>query len=90
MSRTYRNSILLLAVVLGLSGRAFGSSTATITVNGAETAWDASTITISFNSFVETVSYGQFSTQAPLRRRLRPCSRGIIFPPGCAPTPPAT
>src|ERR1039457_7049879 len=66
MSRTYRNSILLLAVVLGLSGRAFGSSTATITVNGAETAWDASTITISFNSFVETVSNGQFSTQASL------------------------
>lgn len=37
MLRKPRNLILLLAVVLGLSGRALASSTVTVTVGGAET-----------------------------------------------------
>jgi RHS repeat-associated protein len=64
MSRKFGNLILLLAVVLGLAGRALASSTATITVNGAEQSGDSNTITVSFNGFVETVRYGQYSTPA--------------------------
>jgi len=47
---------------------ALASATATLTISGSETqingSWDTSEITISFNSFSETVSYGQFSTAA--------------------------
>jgi RHS repeat-associated protein len=72
MSRTSRNPILLLAllfaVVLGLGNHAYALPTATISVGGAEQQfsgnWDANTITVSLNGFVETVRYGQFSTPA--------------------------
>jgi len=66
MSRAFRGPILLLAIGLCLSGQAFASTTATITVNGAETTGDRNTITISFNGFSETVTYGQFSTSASI------------------------
>ena len=64
MSRKFGNLTLLLAVVLGLGGRALASSTATITVNGTEQSGDTNVITVSFNGFVETVRYGQYSTPA--------------------------
>jgi RHS repeat-associated protein len=66
MSRKFGNLALLLAVVLGLGGRALASSTATITVNGAEQSGDAGAITVSFSGFVETVQYGQYSTPASI------------------------
>jgi len=56
----------MLAVVLGAGGRALAMTTATITVNGAEQPGDTNTITISFNGFVETAHYGQFSTPASI------------------------
>jgi RHS repeat-associated protein len=62
--------MLLLIAVLGLSVHALASSTATITVSGAERQvsgnWDTNSITISFNGFSETVSPGQFSTVASI------------------------
>ena len=66
MSRTFRKLILLLAVALVLTGRAFASSTATITVGGAETTGDGATITLAFNGFVEAVRYGPYSTPASI------------------------
>jgi RHS repeat-associated protein len=42
------------------------SSTATITVNGGEQPGDFNTITVAFNGFRETVSYGPFSTTASI------------------------
>jgi RHS repeat-associated protein len=66
MSRKFGNLALLLAVVLGLSGGALASSTATVTVNGSEHAGDVNTITVSFNGFVETAHYGQYSTEASI------------------------
>jgi len=65
---------LLLAVLLGLGGRALAADTA-LTVTGAETqvggVWDTGALTISFtdsagNSYSETVSPGQFSTAASI------------------------
>jgi RHS repeat-associated protein len=40
--------------------------TATITVNGGEQSGDSNTITVSFNGFVETVTYGPYSTPAAI------------------------
>jgi RHS repeat-associated protein len=66
MLRTSRNLILLLAVVLGVGGQTLAMTTATITVNGAEQPGDTNAITISFNGFIETAHYGQFSTPASI------------------------
>jgi hypothetical protein len=58
--------------MLGLfaPARAFAASAATLTITGSEQAlpggWDSGTITISFNSYSETVSYGQYSTPASI------------------------
>ena len=41
-------------------------TTATITVGGSEQPGDSSTITVSFNGFRETVTYGAYSTQAAI------------------------
>jgi RHS repeat-associated protein len=64
MSRKTRNLILLLAVCLGFGGRAFATSTATITVGQAAVAPSTDSITIAFNGFVETINYGQYSSAA--------------------------
>lgn len=60
--------LAVLAVVLGLAAPALAATTATLTVGGAEQqvngSWDHSTLTISFNGYVESVSYGQFSSPA--------------------------
>ena len=64
MSGRIGNLGVLMAVVVVLCCRGNASSTATITVGGAEQSGDTNTITVSFNGFVETVTYGQFSTQA--------------------------
>lgn len=40
--------------------------TATITVSGSEQSGDSNTITVSFNGFVETVTYGPYSTPASI------------------------
>lgn len=61
--------VVLLTVGFALDASlAFASSTATITIGGSEqqigSTWDASEITISFNGFSETVSYGQYSSAA--------------------------
>jgi RHS repeat-associated protein len=66
---------LLPALVLLLAGHALASSTtATITVGGSEQqvsgSWDHGTITISFNGYVESVSYGQFSSPASVAAAL--------------------
>jgi hypothetical protein len=70
MSRTSRIPILLLAVVLGLGGRAFAADKAII-VSGQETPGDSGTITISFSdsaghNYSESVVYGQYSTSAAI------------------------
>ena len=70
MSRTLGKVILLLAIAVGLVSRAQASSTATITLNGAEQQGDANTITVSFNGYVETVHYGQYSTIASIASAL--------------------
>jgi hypothetical protein len=61
---------LLWALAITLSGQAFASTTATITVSGAEQSGDASTVTVAFNGFVETALYGQNSTQASIASAL--------------------
>jgi RHS repeat-associated protein len=70
MSRMLSKLLPVLLAVACLGARAYGSSLAYITVSGSEQqvsgAWDTSAITISFNGFVETVQYGQFSTQASI------------------------
>lgn len=66
MSRKLGNLTLLLTVLLFLCGRSVASSTATISVNGVEQPGDSNTVTVSFNGFVETVHYGQYSTQASI------------------------
>ena len=74
MLRTVRNLILLLAVVLGLTGRGFAADTLLV-ITGAETqvsgAWDTGTITVSFTdsagkTYTESALYGQFSTPASI------------------------
>jgi RHS repeat-associated protein len=70
MTRTSRRLILLLAVTFGLCGRSMASSTATITVNGAEQSGDSNTITVAFNGFTETVHYGQYSSSASVASAL--------------------
>ena len=70
MSRTFRNWILLLAVVLGLGGRGFASTTASIAVSGTEQPGDTNSITVAFNGFTETVRYGAFSTPASVASAL--------------------
>ena len=75
MSQKFRNLILLLSVVLALFGRAFASTTMTITIGGQEiqisgtSVWDTGQITLVLTdsngqSYPETVSYGQYSTPA--------------------------
>lgn len=53
-----------------LDKAAGASVTATATITGAEQqmngSWDTNEITISFNNFSETVSYGQFSTPSSI------------------------
>jgi len=44
--------------------------TATITVNGSEQAGESGTITVSFNGFVESVTYGPYSTPASIASAL--------------------
>lgn len=65
---------LLPVVVLFFAGQALASSTATITVGGGEQqvngAWDQGTITVSFNGYVESVSYGEFSSPASVASAL--------------------
>jgi RHS repeat-associated protein len=70
MTRTSRGLFLVLVVVLSLSGRAMASTTASITVNGAEQSGDANTITVAFDGFAETVHYGQFSSPASIASAL--------------------
>jgi RHS repeat-associated protein len=90
MSRTSRNLILLLTVVLGLGGRAFAAD-ASITISGAETqpsgVWDTGSITISFgdsagNSYSEIVAYGQYSTPASIASAFGAKFSNDYFPSG--------
>lgn len=61
---------LLVLVFLVLCGRAYASTTATITVGGSEQQvsgnWDQGNITVTFNGFTETLHYAQFSSPASL------------------------
>jgi RHS repeat-associated protein len=88
MSRTSRNLILLLAVVLGLSGRMFASPTpiGTITITGVEQqssagAWDTGTTTVTINGISASVVYGQYSTSASIASGLAATiSKNCNFP----------
>jgi len=66
--------LIVLAVALGFAVPAAASMTATLTVGGSEQqingAWDQSSITLSFNNFSETVTYGQFSSAASIASAL--------------------
>ena len=64
---------LLLMMVMGMKGftQALPSHpTATLAVGGGESTlnstWDSGNLTVDFNGYVETVSYGQFSSPASL------------------------
>jgi hypothetical protein len=74
MSRTSRNLILLLAVVLGLCGRAFASPIESMTITGGERSsgdvWDTGTVTVTVNGVSVSVSYGQYSTPAGIASAL--------------------
>ncbi len=59
-------------------------TTATITVGGSEQPGDSNTITVSFNGFQETVTYGHFPPKPRLPRPLEPNSRTMICRPVCA------
>ena len=65
---------LLLAYAAGHATTLAPYPTAKVTVNGAEQAiggsWDNANITIDFNGFLETVHYGQFSSDASLASAL--------------------
>jgi hypothetical protein len=74
MSRTFRNLILLLAVVLGLSGSTFASPIESITITGGERSsggvWDTGTVTVTVNGVSVSVAYGQYSTPASIASSL--------------------
>jgi hypothetical protein len=65
MQRLLRAVCLLALMVVAANGRAFGATT-TVTITGSERPGDAGEITIYFNGFSETVSYGQYSTAASI------------------------
>jgi phage tail sheath gpL-like len=70
MSRTSRNPILLLAVVLSLAGRGFASTSpiGSITLTGGEQSsggvWDTGTVTVTINGISASIAYGQYSSPA--------------------------
>lgn len=70
MPRASRLKLILLLVSLSCSAGPLPALTvsarATLTITGAETPSDRGDITVSFNGFVESVSYGQYSTPASL------------------------
>lgn len=72
--RCWTQKFLTVIVVLGLAAPALASTTATLTVSGSEQqingSWDQNTITVSFNNFTESVSYGQFSSAASVASAL--------------------
>ena len=53
-------AIVAVLMALWLGGRAWASTTATVTLGGAEQSGDSGNITLSFNGFSETVEYGQY------------------------------
>ncbi|WP_213807878.1 RHS repeat-associated core domain-containing protein [Granulicella sp. dw_53] len=59
---------LVLVILFGLLGKAYASSTGSLTIEGTEqhldaiNAWDSGTITVSVNYHTEIVAFGEFST----------------------------
>lgn len=75
MSRTSRNLILLLAIVLGLGNRAFASPIGSTTITGVEQissggVSDTGTVTATFNGVSVSIAYGQYSTPAAVASAL--------------------
>lgn len=72
--RCWTHSLAVIALALSLAVPALASTTATITVSGSEHqiggGWDQGAITIAFNGFSETVTYGQFSSAASVASAL--------------------
>ncbi|MEO6816655.1 MAG: IPT/TIG domain-containing protein [Edaphobacter sp.] len=67
MSRATRCLTTILLATLVFSSYAFASATGAVTITGTEHSpspgvWDSGTITVSVNSYTETVPYGQYST----------------------------
>jgi hypothetical protein len=76
MSRAFRKSILLLAFVLSLIGRAFATPTpiGSITITGGEQSsggvFDSGTVTATLNGVSISVAYGQYSNPAAVASAL--------------------
>ena len=74
MSRTSRNLILLLAVVLVLGRSAFAAPIGSVTITGGEQSsagvWDTGTVTATINGVSVSVAYNQYSTPAGIASAL--------------------
>jgi hypothetical protein len=75
MSRTSRNLILLLAVVLSLTGRGLAATVlGSVTITGAEqfsgSTWDSGTVTATINGVSVSFTYSQYSTPASIASTL--------------------